>query len=108
MLPSGRVQGPVFVELGQFAAPIERADGGRGFLLVQARLRVADQTLALRVSSALPAARHGGLRAVYQLAAQGEGPLDVKGTADAMRASINAALGETWVDAVYIDRLLVQ
>lgn len=98
----------VYVELGQFTAPIQRLDGSRGFLLIQARAAVADQNVALQISSANPVTRHAGLRAVYSLAAQGEIGLDIDGAALMLRDALNQALGAELVETVYVDRLLVQ
>ncbi len=97
-----------YVELGQFTAPIQRVDGARGFLLVQARAAVSDQSMALHVSTAHPVTRHAGLRAIYSLAAQGEIAVDVDDVASALRDAVNHALGAEVVDTVYVDRLLIQ
>lgn len=99
---------PMFVDLGQFAAPIAKQNGDSGFLLVQARAQVADQPTALQVSTAMPAARHGGLRAVYDLAADGEHGLNVETAAGVILASVNDALGAELVTDVFVDRLLIQ
>ncbi len=98
----------MIVELGQFAAPVERRDGETALLLVDARVEVTGQALALDLSRNMPALRHAALRAVHGLAAKGEAAVSVETARAALERALVEGYGAPVDGTVYLDRLLIQ
>ncbi len=101
-------RGPVLVNLGQFSAPLALSDGGRGLLVLDARVVVNDQAMGVRFNRELPVVRHSVLQAVYDLAAGGEPAVNDASAAEALRIAVNSAYGAPIADAIAIESLKVQ